>query len=95
MAAFFIWPALWSLDRNDGIAFQGVLVWRADHSAAMRRRNAFGFSANRRPASRAADFKCAVRRASIKGDNRDRQGAKGSCGAVKLISTARSWQEPS
>ena len=76
-------------------AFQRVLDWRADHSAAMRRRNAFGFSANRRPASRAADFKCALRRASITGDNRDRHGANGWWGAVKFVSNARSWQEPS
>ena len=43
-----------------GFYFHFFLVCRADHSAAIRRRNAFGFSANRRPASRAAVFKCAA-----------------------------------
>jgi len=73
----------------------GFLELRADHNAAMRLRKAFGFSANRRPASRCADFKCASRRAVIIGDSLDRQGATGWCGVVKLASTARSWQEPS
>src|SRR5215475_5029511 len=69
---------------------QCFLEFRADQSAAMRRRNAFGFSANRRPASRAADFKCASRRALISGVSRDRHGASGSLRSVKLASTARS-----
>ena len=50
---------------------------RADQSAAMRRRNAFGFSANSLPASRAAVLRCAARRASITGASRDRHGASG------------------
>ena len=47
----------------------------------MRWRKAFGFSANSRPASRAAVFRCAVRRASITGVSRERHGASGWCGA--------------
>ena len=50
---------------------------RALQSADRRRRNAFGFSANSRPASRAAAFRCAERRASISGVSRERQGASG------------------
>ena len=62
---------------NAGGFFYFFFACRADHSAAMRRRKAFGFSANSRPAKRAAVFKCAARRASIIGVSRDRHGAKG------------------
>src|SRR6187399_1463548 len=48
-----------------------VFYCRADHNAAMRCLNAFGFSAKRRPATRCAVFRCAPRRAAISGARRD------------------------
>src|SRR5262249_6553447 len=79
----------------DACGGQCFREFRADHNAAIRRRNAFGFSANNRPASRAADLRCASRRALINGVRRDRHGASGLCGAVSSARTARSWHEPS
>jgi hypothetical protein len=67
----FLWL---QADARDGQCFR---EFRADHNAAIRRRNAFGFSANNRPASRAADLRCASRRALINGVRRDRHGASG------------------
>jgi hypothetical protein len=57
--------------------FQLLRARSALHSAVMRRWNAFGFSAKRRPARRAAFFRCAARRPSITGVSRERQGASG------------------
>jgi hypothetical protein len=65
------------LHQSDARGGQCFRELRADHSAAIRRRNAFGFSANNRPASRAADLRCASRRALINGARRDRHGANG------------------
>ena len=53
------------------------LACLAVHNAPMRRRNAFGFSANKRPARREAAFRCEARRAAISGNSRDRQAASG------------------
>ena len=56
---------------------QSFFVSRAVHKAAIRRRNAFGFSVNSRLARRCAVFKWVTRRAAIAGVSRDRQGDSG------------------
>ena len=50
-------------------------------------------TAGRRAAQPFSDAR--ARRSSISGASRERQCASGWCGAVRLVSTARSWQAPS
>ena len=60
------------------------------HIVPSRRRSAVGFSTKMRAAMRAASPTCAARRSAMASARRERQGASGPCGTVRLASTSMS-----
>ena len=80
------------LSRTRSLAVAAILaaLYVPAHIVASRRRSALGFSTKMRAAMRAASPTCAAFRSAMASVRRERQGASGPWGTVRLASTSMS-----